>query len=129
MIKLNIEELLKKNNQSKYLLCQKMNITSRNLNRIIRGETVSISFKYIEEFCYFLNTTPRELFTYIKKDIPSYQYKINNFKKKLEFFYFLVFFILSKTIPHSFPFLIIFIKIIHKNYMIEITSIFIFFND
>ncbi len=55
-----------------------MNITSRNLNRIIRGETASISFKYIEEFCYFLNTTPGELFTYIKKDIPIYQYKINN---------------------------------------------------
>ena len=61
MIKLNIEELLKKNKRSK---CQKMNITSRNLNRIIRGETSSISFKYIEKFCYHL-----KLFTYIKVDI------------------------------------------------------------
>ena len=69
MIKLNIEELLKKNKHSKFWLCQKMNITSRNLNRIIRGETSSISFKYIEEFCYYLNTTPGELFTYIKVDI------------------------------------------------------------
>ena len=69
MIKLNIEELLKKNKHSKYWLCLKMNITSRNLNRIIRGETSSISFKYIEEFCYYLNTTPGELFTYIKVDI------------------------------------------------------------
>ena len=42
MIKLNIEELLKKNKRSKYWLCQKMNITSRNLNRIIRGGTSSI---------------------------------------------------------------------------------------
>lgn len=69
MIKLNIEELLKKNKHNKYQLCQKMNITSRNLNRIIRGETSSISFKYIEEFCYYLNTNPGELFTYIKVDI------------------------------------------------------------
>lgn len=69
MIKLNIEELLKKNKRSKYWLCQKMNITSRNLNRIIRGETSSISFKYIEEFCYYLDTNPGELFTYIKVDI------------------------------------------------------------
>ena len=69
MIKLNIEELLKKNKRSKYWLCQKMNITLRNLNRIIQGETSSISFKYIEEFCYYLNTTPGELFTYIKMDI------------------------------------------------------------
>ena len=61
MIKINIEELLKKNNKSKYWLCQKMNLTNRNLNRIIRGETVSISFKYLEEFCYYLNCTPNDL--------------------------------------------------------------------
>ena len=63
MIKVNIVELLKKNNRSKYWLCQKMNITSRNLNRIIRGETTSISFKYIEEICTLLNCTPGELLT------------------------------------------------------------------
>ncbi len=40
-----------------------MNITSRNLNKIIRGETTSISFKYIEEFCYYLNCNPGELIT------------------------------------------------------------------
>lgn len=40
-----------------------MNITSRNLNKIIRGETTAISFKYIEEFCNYLNCTPGELFT------------------------------------------------------------------
>ena len=50
-----------------------MNMTSRNLNRIIRGETTSISFKYIEEFCFYLHCTPKELFTYIKdeKTIPN----------------------------------------------------------
>lgn len=61
MIKLNIEELLKKNNKSKYWLCQSMNVTSRNMNRIIRGETSLISFKYLEEFCKLLNCTPSEL--------------------------------------------------------------------
>ena len=65
MIKINIEELLKKNNKSKYWLKGKMNITSRNLNRIIRGETTSISFKYIEDFCKYLNCTPGELITII----------------------------------------------------------------
>ena len=63
MIKVNIVELLKKNNRSKYWLCQKMNITSRNLNRIIRGETTSISLKYIEEICTLLNCTPGDLLT------------------------------------------------------------------
>ena len=60
MIKLNITELLKKNGKTKYWLCQRMNITSRNLNRIINGYTTSISFKYIEEFCKYLNCSPGE---------------------------------------------------------------------
>lgn len=67
MIKVNIVELLKKNNQSKYWLCQRMNITSRNLNRIIREETTSISFKYIEEICLLLNCTPGDLLTLEEK--------------------------------------------------------------
>lgn len=72
MICLNIEELLKKNKRSKYWLCQNMNMTSRNLNRIIRGETTAISFKYIEQFCYFLNCTPNELITVIPEKEYSY---------------------------------------------------------
>ena len=63
MVKVNIGKLLKQNNHSKYWLCNKMNITARNLNRIILGETTSISFRYIEEFCRYLNCTPAELFT------------------------------------------------------------------
>ena len=61
MIKLEIVELLAQNKKSKYWLCQRMNITSRNLNRIIRGETTSISFKYIEELCTYLNCSPSDL--------------------------------------------------------------------
>lgn len=61
MIKINVEDLLKKNGKTKYWICQRMNITSRNLNKIINGETTSISFKYIEEFCFYLNCTPGEL--------------------------------------------------------------------
>lgn len=48
-----------------------MNITSRNLNRIIRRETTSISFKYIEEFCILLECTPGELIT-LKNDDWTY---------------------------------------------------------
>lgn len=62
MVKINISELLKKNGKTKYWLCQQMNITHRNLNRIINGYTTSISFKYMEEFCKYLNCTPSELF-------------------------------------------------------------------
>ena len=65
MIKINIEELLKKNNKSKYWLRQEMNLTPRNLNRLIRGETTAISFKYIEKFCNLLNCTPGDLISIV----------------------------------------------------------------
>lgn len=61
MIKINIEELLRQQGKSKYWLRTQMNLTSRNLNRIIHNQTTSISFKYIEDFCKFLNCTPGEL--------------------------------------------------------------------
>ena len=61
MIHFNIEKLLKNKNKSKYWLCQNMNITSHNLNRIIRGETTSISFKYLEDLCKFLECTLDDL--------------------------------------------------------------------
>ncbi len=61
MIKFNVEKLLKSRNKSKYWLCQNMNITTRNLNRVIHGETASISFKYIEDFCKYLDCSIDEL--------------------------------------------------------------------
>ena len=48
-----------------------MNMTSRNLNRIIRGETSSISFKYIEEIYKLLNCTPGDLITLEEEKIGS----------------------------------------------------------
>lgn len=61
MLNFNIEKLLKKRKKSKYWLCQNMNITNINLNRIINGETTSISFKYLEELCKYLDCTLDEL--------------------------------------------------------------------
>lgn len=69
MVRLNIEKILKQKGKSKYWLCQKMNMTSRNLNRIIRGDTTAISFKYIEEFCKYLDCTPGDLFDIIPDKI------------------------------------------------------------
>ena len=66
MVNFNIEKLLKKKNKSKYWLCQKMNITSRNLNRIIYGETTSISFRYLEELCKYLECDLNELINIAK---------------------------------------------------------------
>ncbi|MBQ9659536.1 MAG: helix-turn-helix transcriptional regulator [Clostridia bacterium] len=61
MISINVEQLLKKQGKTKYWLCQKMDITNRNLNQIINGKTKAISFRYIEEFCKYLECTPAEL--------------------------------------------------------------------
>lgn len=67
MVNFNIEKLLKEKNKSKYWLCQNMDITSKNLNRVIRGETSSISFRYLEDFCKYLDCTIDELIN-IEKD-------------------------------------------------------------
>ena len=67
MVVINIEKLLKEQHKSKYWLCKEMDITLRNLNRIIRSETNSISFRYIEDFCKHLNCTPGDLITLEKK--------------------------------------------------------------
>ena len=61
MLNFNIEKLLKNRKKSKYWLCQNMNITNRNLNRIINGETSSISFKYLEDLCKYLECDISEL--------------------------------------------------------------------
>ncbi len=61
MLNFNIEKLLKKRKKSKYWLCQNMNITNRNLNRIINGETSSISFKCLEDLCKYLECDISEL--------------------------------------------------------------------
>ena len=71
MVKFNIENLLKKNGKSKYWLCKNMNITSRNLNRIIYGETTSISLKYLEDMCKFLDCELSDLISIEQDDISN----------------------------------------------------------
>ena len=67
MVNINVEKLLRKQGKSKYWLCQQMNITNKNLNQVINGNTKSISFRYIEEFCNYLECTPAELISLEEK--------------------------------------------------------------
>ena len=67
MVNFNIENLLRKHGKSKYWLCKNMNITYKNLNRIIKGNTSSISFKYIEDMCKYLDCEIGELM-YVEND-------------------------------------------------------------
>lgn len=64
MVNFNIVTLLKKRGKSKYWLCKNMDITSHNLNRIINGETSSISFKYLEDMCKYLDCEVGELISF-----------------------------------------------------------------
>ena len=63
MVILNVEKLLKKKNKSKEWLCNQMDISHYNLNKSIKGVAKSISYKYIEGFCKYLECTPSELMT------------------------------------------------------------------
>ncbi len=65
MIILNVEELLKQKNKSKEWLCNQMDISHYNLNKSLKGFAKSISYKYIEGFCKYLECTPSELMTII----------------------------------------------------------------
>ncbi len=67
MIYVHINELLQKRNKTKYWLCKNMNISTENLNHVIRGETSAISFKYLEDFCKYLDCSLDELIE-IKKE-------------------------------------------------------------
>ena len=62
MVSLNIEKLLKRKGKSKTWLCDQMDISHYNLNQVINGKTKSISFKYIQGFCKYLDCSPDELF-------------------------------------------------------------------
>lgn len=76
MVNINIVNLLQKNGRSKYWLCKNMNITSRNLNRIINNQTTAISFKYIEDLCILLKCTPGELITISEPVKISNEYEV-----------------------------------------------------
>lgn len=68
MIRLNVEKLLKEKGKSKTWLCDKMDISHYNLNQAIKGKTKSISFKYIQGFCKYLDCSIDELFTVINDE-------------------------------------------------------------
>ena len=65
MVVLNVEKLLKQKKKSKEWLCNQMDISHYNLNKSLKGIAKSISYKYIEGFCKYLECTPSELMTIV----------------------------------------------------------------
>lgn len=65
MIKLNVEKILKEKGKTKTWLCDEMDITHYNLNKAIKGNAKSISYKYLQDFCRVLDCTFDELLTIV----------------------------------------------------------------
>lgn len=69
MIQLNLKELLEKNSRSKYWLVTQLDTNYTVVNRMINGETASISFKTIDRLLDIFNCSIDELFTDNTKQI------------------------------------------------------------
>ena len=62
MIKLDVLNLLKKNNKSKYWLYKQLGMSYQNFNKMINNETKSIRYENIETLCLLFDCTPNDLF-------------------------------------------------------------------
>lgn len=63
MLKLNVLELLKSREKSKYWLFNQLNCMSyTNFNNIVTNKTSSIKYDNIEKFCNILKCKPNDLF-------------------------------------------------------------------
>ena len=50
VIILNVEEILKKQGKTKTWLCDELDISHYNLNKALKNDRKSISYKYLERF-------------------------------------------------------------------------------
>lgn len=62
MIELNIIELFKRKDKSKYWLYKQLGISYQNFNIMISNQTKPIRFENIENLCIVLECTPNDLF-------------------------------------------------------------------
>ena len=66
MLQLNVLELLKKKNKTKYWLFNQLEMSYTNFNNIVTNKTKSIKYENIEKFCKILECEPNELFKKVK---------------------------------------------------------------
>lgn len=66
MIKLDVKNLLKQKNKSKYWLFNQLNnignISYTNFNNLVENRTQSIKYSNIEKLCKILDCKPNDLF-------------------------------------------------------------------
>ncbi len=65
MIQLNVLDILKEKNKSKYWLFNQLNnikpISYTNFNALVTNKTKSIKFQTLENLCIILNCTPNDI--------------------------------------------------------------------
>lgn len=62
MLYLNIKELLKKKNKTKYWLVKEIESDFQSVTKMMENETKGIKFETIEKLCNALDCTPNDLF-------------------------------------------------------------------
>lgn len=68
MVKINLQELLEKNNRSIYWLAENTGITYGTLHRIVNKPIESIKLEIIEKICLALEVNVEELIIIEKKE-------------------------------------------------------------
>ena len=63
MIKLNVQELLDKKNQTRYWLVKSMDSNYETINRLCDNHSVALQLETIEKLCRVLECTPNDLFS------------------------------------------------------------------
>ena len=64
MVKLNVLELLKKEEKTKYWLYMQLGMSYQNFNKMVNNETKSIRYDNIEALCKIFNCKPNDLFVF-----------------------------------------------------------------
>lgn len=60
-MKVNIDNLLKHKNKTRYWLAKQIGIAYPNLMKLANNETTSVKFEIIEQICSVLECTPNDL--------------------------------------------------------------------
>ncbi len=64
MLHLNVKEMLKKRNKTKYWLVQNMHSDYKTVSDMIENKTSGIKFGTIEKLCNLLDCTPNDIFKF-----------------------------------------------------------------
>ena len=62
MIRLDVLELLKQREKTKYWLYKQLGMSYQNFNRMVNNETKSIRYEMVETLCQVLECRPNDLF-------------------------------------------------------------------